>query len=636
MTRTAPLLPLLLLALTLPACGGSSDDDTSEPAAGSAGAAGQGGSSAGSAGLSGSGGLAGKAGQAGSAGQASGQGGTSGAGKGGSGPAGAAGSSEGGAAGQGGSSAGGAAGGAAGGLAGGAGGAGGAGAGGADTGGASGQAGEGGASGQAGGGGTSAGGDGGVGGAGAGGEGGAGAGGAAGGGGAGNAGAGGAADLLTFSVKWSDRFGADGPQSGDLVAVDGEGSIFLAGLFRNSIDLGGGPISNDTDGPFGETGPAGYLARFSESGVHQYSHGLGQAKGSLAHAIAARSGSLRVVGEFTGMIDLGGGLMMSTLDKADINNDAFLASYAPDGSGALSKLVGGTGPYAYAGGVAVDTQGHTVIAGQIQGTTAFGPASPSVNEGEVYLAAFTATGEQVYAVGIEGSRGVTVKGLAPRAGGGVVMVAELFGTATLGGASYTAPEDKRILVAAAFDAKGQLVWDTDYPDKDRDLSATGVSVGPDGTVWVSGYGTAYLPTDEYDSDALVLSFGHDANEPSQAFRYGGQGNQYAWSIAAHPDGGAVVVGAFENTFEQDQTVLLTSQGAQDAFLLFVGGQGLRRNVLSWGGPDDQLALSVAITPAGLVAVSGYFSGTVDFGAGSLTSVGAPGNSDAFLLAGSFK
>jgi hypothetical protein len=462
-----------------------------------------------------------------------------------------------------------------------------------------------------------------------------GAGGAGAGGVGGSAGVGGGSGALSFAVDWTQRFGVEGPQSGERVAVDGQGSIFLAGSLRTAIDLGGGPITNETDGPFGETGPSGYFARFSEAGKHVYSHALGAGKGSLAHGIAAQAGALQIVGEFTGTIDLGKGPLTSGLDKADINNDAFLAGYTPDGLPSTAQTIGGSGPYAYAGGVAIDEGGLTVIAGQIQGTTKLGPTSPSVNEGEVYLAALKPDGSADYAWGIEGSRGVTVKGLVPRSGGGVLMVAELFGSATLGGQTFNAPPDKRLVVVAAFDKKGQHVWRSALLDVDRDLSATGVSVGPDGTVWATGYGTTLLPTDEYDADAFVISFDKDGKALTKN-DYGGKGNQYAWSIAAHPDGGAVVVGSYENSLDQDKKTLLVSGGAQDAFLLFVGVEGLSRNAISWGGPDDQVALSVAISPAGLVAVTGYFSGTIDFGKGPLSSVGGPGNSDAFLLAGTFK
>lgn len=419
-------------------------------------------------------------------------------------------------------------------------------------------------------------------------------------------------------------------QSGEQVSFDEKGAILLAGSFRGSINFGLGPLSNNT----GETGPAAYLARFDGDGNPLFSLGLGQAKGALSRGIASSTGASVVVGSFGKEVDLGKGTITSKMTDGGFQNDAFVATYGETGGAQWAFSIGESGLYAAVGAVAADSKGQIFVGGQIQGKTTLGPASPDENNGRVWLASLQPDQTVKFAVGIENSQGITLRGMAVGPDGRLVVAAELFGEASLGGETFTAPLDKRMVVVGSFDAEGKHQWSASYSDPQLDLSVNGLSVGADGSVWVVGGATAYLPGDVYDAQGLAMRFNPGAKAPQWTRLLQGEGEQFLTSVVAHPDGGAVATGYFRNELLGEEGPLL--QGAQDldAVVLGLSAEGSPRVLAHWGGPDDQVALGVALSNKKRLAFTGYYSGTVDFGTGPLTSVGEAGNSDAFLVVGS--
>ncbi|HEX9148549.1 MAG TPA: hypothetical protein VF958_05230, partial [Thermoanaerobaculia bacterium] len=103
-------------------------------------------------------------------------------------------------------------------------------------------------------------------------------------------------------------------------------------------------------------------------------------------------------------------------------------------------------------------------------------------------------------------------------------------------------------------------------------------------------------------------------------------NAYAASLALDGTGNVVVVGAFQGSVDFGGGSL-TSAGGTDVFVAKYSASGAHLWSRRFGGASDDYAESVTVDGAGDVAVSGYFSGSADFGSGVLTSAGG---SDAFV------
>ncbi|MEK6608606.1 MAG: hypothetical protein AABZ30_13175 [Myxococcota bacterium] len=116
---------------------------------------------------------------------------------------------------------------------------------------------------------------------------------------------------------------------------------------------------------------------------------------------------------------------------------------------------------------------------------------------------------------------------------------------------------------------------------------------------------------------------------------GGAGFDAAHAIAALPDGGAIVVGRFQDvaTFgagEARETTLV-SLGGDDAFVARYAPTGVLEWAVGAGGSFNDWATGVAIAGDGGVLVSGMFGGVATFGAGSrATTIVSEGEFDAFV------
>lgn len=116
--------------------------------------------------------------------------------------------------------------------------------------------------------------------------------------------------------KWSKVFGTASAQ-GNAIAVDSKGKVWLGGLFQQSINFGG--LKLNSAGSFDA-----FLAKFDTAGCHVWSKSFGndQYQGVVDIANDA-TGNAAVIGNFSGVIDLGSGALTATGD------DWFLSTFAP-------------------------------------------------------------------------------------------------------------------------------------------------------------------------------------------------------------------------------------------------------------------------------------------------------------------
>ncbi|MEZ4301900.1 MAG: SBBP repeat-containing protein, partial [Polyangiaceae bacterium] len=121
-------------------------------------------------------------------------------------------------------------------------------------------------------------------------------------------------------------------------------------------------------------------------------------------------------------------------------------------------------------------------------------------------------------------------------------------------------------------------------------------------------------------DVLVMKLDPDGNT-LWARRFGDAAiYQEGFDIAADAQGNILVTGYFEGTLPFGATVL-TSAGATDAFLAKLDPNGGVLWAKRFGGPQAQYGQSVAADPQGNIALLADGFGSMDFGGGPLTSAG---------------
>jgi hypothetical protein len=184
---------------------------------------------------------------------------------------------------------------------------------------------------------------------------------------------------------WSKRFGSTGQDSGSSVAVDSSGSVFVAGTFNGSIDLGGGSLTS-------AGGSDIFVAKFSATGQHLWSKGFGGTSTDAARGIAVNgTGDVVLTGQFLNTINFGG----SALTSAGYE-DIFLAKLSGAAGGHLwSKRFGSASTTDAAYGVAVDTAGNVAIAGFYGQSVDFGGGIIIAQAYDIFVAKYNSAGAHI-------------------------------------------------------------------------------------------------------------------------------------------------------------------------------------------------------------------------------------------------
>lgn len=247
--------------------------------------------------------------------------------------------------------------------------------------------------------------------------------------------------------------------------------------------------------------------------------------------------------------------------------NVFLAKFASDGSLVWQRTWDGPQQFFPDGAtdVAVASDGSVYVSGSTLGSG-----------GDALLLKFDAEGTLLWQRTYGGSLNDSANALATAADGTVYLT----------GLTHTSSSDAGSLFVAKFDSLGALVWQKTYGTIDEEYEeGQGVSVGPDGTVFVAGVATR--PGGTFGFDAIVLKL--DASGAllwQRAFATGEIADSRG-GIAVDASGAAYVAGAVQDP-------------ALDALLLKFSTDGALTWARTWGGRSGDDSADVAITAGGIV------------------------------------
>jgi hypothetical protein len=190
-------------------------------------------------------------------------------------------------------------------------------------------------------------------------------------------------------LEWVKQFGGRYNDTINHLAVDARGNIYIQGVFRDTADWGGVPLT-----AHGGSDNDIVLAKYDVNGDHVWSQGFGNAFNDVAGGLTVDpAGNITMVGSFDKSVSFGPGDDHTAAGEAD----AFVARYATDGTLAWARTYGAEREdIAY--GVAADAAGNTVTIGWFQGSVDFG-AGALVSKGnkDVFALKLDAKGGLVWA-----------------------------------------------------------------------------------------------------------------------------------------------------------------------------------------------------------------------------------------------
>jgi Beta-propeller repeat len=200
--------------------------------------------------------------------------------------------------------------------------------------------------------------------------------------------------------QWSRRFGDYATDSGNGVAVDGSGNVIVTGSFEQSVDFGGGILSNPGF-------PDIFLAKYNANGVHQWSKKFGgyQSNDGLGVAVDG-SANIVLTGYFTSTTpaNFGGADLVSAGFR-----DIFIAKYNSNGTHKYSQRFGSTlDDMGFA--IAAGASGRVVITGSFQGNVDFGGGVISGSGAEdIFIAKYGPKPDISHITDIQIDNGIHVK-----------------------------------------------------------------------------------------------------------------------------------------------------------------------------------------------------------------------------------
>lgn len=246
------------------------------------------------------------------------------------------------------------------------------------------------------------------------------------------------------NVQWVRQAGGVDQDRGHHLAVDTEGSIYLAGSFS-----GTGTFSGETLMSAG--GTDAFLAKYAPDGTVVWVRRGGSSQDDAAFGVAVDdSGAAHLSGSFEGTAQFGS----LSLQSAG-GSDVFVVQHTPSGEPAWATRIGGQGDdFTRGGGIGLKPNGTVFVHGAFASTVTIGEdvltsASPS----DIFLAKLNPEGEALW-----GRRGGGDVGNAPGAlsvfGEGILLTGYVEGTGTFADTPITT--QGRDAFFAVFDVTGNL------------------------------------------------------------------------------------------------------------------------------------------------------------------------------------
>ena len=228
---------------------------------------------------------------------------------------------------------------------------------------------------------------------------------------------------------WSRVFGGNSFDVAYSITTDASSNVLIAGYFWNTIDFGGGNLTS-------AGGQDIFVAKFSSSGVHQWSKRFGNTGSDESAEVAVDpSGNVVLTGFFDGIVDFGGG----NLGSAG-SGSLFIAKFDASGVHQWSRGYSafGVSPGQNALDVAVDDSGNVVSTGWFAASINFGGGDlASAGSNDVFVVKLNASGTHQWSrrygsLGDDQARSVDVD-----AAGNVTIAGTYTGTVDFGGGNLT-------------------------------------------------------------------------------------------------------------------------------------------------------------------------------------------------------
>jgi len=277
--------------------------------------------------------------------------------------------------------------------------------------------------------------------------------------------------------------------------------------------------------------------------------------------------------------------------------------------------------------IAVDPGNNMIITGYFVGTVDFGGGDLVCSDywGDGFLAKFDASGDYQWSMRFGDSLEQYGRRLATDADGNILVAGDFNGTVCFGGDTLTSLGNYDIFLAK-LDADGGHIWSKRFGSAGFDR-ACGLGTDSSGNVYLTGFFLGTIDfggggmTDAGSYDIFLAKFDADGNHVWSQ-RFGNTLDDVAVDLAVASTGDVLITGDFTSTSINFGGGTLTNAGSYDIYIARFSTSGAHQWSMRFGDTGIQRGISVDTDGSDNVILATYFSGTVNFGGGVLTSAGS--------------
>ncbi|OBW43351.1 Beta-propeller repeat protein [Chryseobacterium sp. MOF25P] len=433
-------------------------------------------------------------------------------------------------------------------------------------------------------------------------------------------------------VEWAQALGGTGSETGTSIATDIEGNVYITGAYSASITLGTTTLTSNGGNDI-------FIAKVKSTGEVLWAKSFGgTATGDDGRAVAIDpTGKLYLTGTYRGTVSFG----TTTLTAAGTSTtDIFVSRLNPVNGDVIwvQGFGGTTNANETVNGIAIDNNDNVYITGIFGSpTVAFGSITlnNASTSNDIFVTKINSSGNIMWAKGYGSAANENANAISSDASGNTYITGIFNGPdVTFGTTTLTGISSNNDVFITKIDTAGNVVWAKAIGGTGSD-NGYGITADASGNVYATGgfsdnltVGSTTL-TSLGGADIYVVKYDVTGN-PVWAKSYGGTGAEGGYKIALDSNGYIYNSGFYTGTIAFGATNL-TSAGSNDVYLLKMNSSGNPVSAVSFGGTamDVQPVQGNGIAiNSDNIYVTGYFNAGAMFGNTTLTSLGS---SDVFLV-----
>jgi hypothetical protein len=363
-------------------------------------------------------------------------------------------------------------------------------------------------------------------------------------------------------LQWVQSAGGTEKDSVQSIAVDGNGNVYLTGIYKSAITFETTTIYATGDNDI-------FLAKYNASGVFQWARTAGGQGSDAGTGVVTDAGNnVYVVGFYSNTAAFGA-FSKTSLGMRDI----FLAKYNSSGIPQWVVSAGGANDD-FGSAIAIDASANIYITGSFKAGVKFGSISAAAdpNYYDVFVAKYdpVALNWAWVKEDLTGSNNEYSQRIAVDLNGNIFVTGYYYGSVSFASTSKASKGGADMFIIK-YNSLGASQWLQTAGGTGFD-SGQGLVTDTNGNVYVTGffsYPNATFGTIVKDNrglnDAYVVRYEPNGSNPGVK-TFGSLRNDVAKDIATDSAGNIFITGSYSNTVVFDKNAK-TSQGGEDIFII---------------------------------------------------------------------